>query len=97
MNQTGILTFCLIILTLNGIQGIPHLRTVRCRCIDVSRRPVHPKTLEEVEIIPQSLSCPHVEIIATMKNGKKQCLNPESKATKKLLKAFSKERSKRSP
>ncbi|XP_012506448.1 PREDICTED: C-X-C motif chemokine 10 [Propithecus coquereli] len=98
MNQSAILIFCLIFLTLSGTQGMPLSRTVRCTCIKISNQPVNPRSLEKLEIIPASQSCPSVEIIATMKKkGEKRCLNPESKAIKNLLKAVSKERSKRSP
>uniref|UniRef100_A0A8C3X4J6 C-X-C motif chemokine n=1 Tax=Catagonus wagneri TaxID=51154 RepID=A0A8C3X4J6_9CETA len=98
MNQSAVLIFCLILLTLSGTQGIPLSRTVRCTCIKISDRPVNPKFLEKLEMIPESQSCPRVEIIATMKkNGEKRCLNPETKAIKNLLNAISKERSKRYP
>ncbi|XP_012599751.1 C-X-C motif chemokine 10 [Microcebus murinus] len=98
MNQSAILIFCLIFLTLSGTQGMPLSRTVRCTCIKISIRPINPRYLEKLEIIPASHSCPHAEIIATMKKkGEKRCLNPESKAIKNLLKAVRKERSKRSP
>ncbi|XP_069313670.1 C-X-C motif chemokine 10 [Eulemur rufifrons] len=98
MNQSAVLIFCLIFLSLSGTQGMPLSRTVRCTCIKISNQPVIPRSLEKLEIIPASQSCPHVEIIATMKKkGEKRCLNPESKAIKNLLKAVSKEKSKRSP
>ncbi|XP_019576051.1 C-X-C motif chemokine 10 [Rhinolophus sinicus] len=97
MNQSAVLIFCLIILTLSGTQGMPLSRSTRCLCITRSDKPVNPRSLEKLEVIPRSPSCPHVEIIVTMKKGKKQkCLNPESKTTENLLKALSKERSKRS-
>ncbi|XP_047423019.1 C-X-C motif chemokine 10 [Sciurus carolinensis] len=98
MNQSAVFIFCLIFLTLSGIQGTPLMRrTTRCTCIKISNQPVNPKSLEKLELIPATEFCP-VEIIATMKkNGEKRCLNPESKAIKNLLKALRKERSKRSP
>ncbi|XP_003732528.1 C-X-C motif chemokine 10 [Callithrix jacchus] len=96
MNQTAILIFCLICLTISGTQGLPHSRTVRCNCISISKH-VNPRFIETLEIIPASQSCSRVEIIATMKNnGEKRCLNLESKAIKNLLTAVSKLRSKRS-
>ncbi|XP_004472635.1 C-X-C motif chemokine 10 [Dasypus novemcinctus] len=98
MDQSSVLIFCLVFLTLSGTQGIPLSRSTRCACIKITDRSIHPKLLEKLELIPASLSCPHVEIIATMKKtGEKRCLNPESKSIKNLLKAISKERSKRSP
>ncbi|XP_004703264.1 C-X-C motif chemokine 10 [Echinops telfairi] len=97
MDQRAIITFCLLFLTLSGIQGIPHSRTTRCSCIQIYDRPVNPKSLKKLEMIPASVFCPQVEIIATMKiNGERRCLNPESKNVKNILKAISKERSKRS-
>ncbi|KAI5936596.1 C-X-C motif chemokine 10 [Manis javanica] len=97
MNPSTPLIFCLIFLTLSGTQGVPLSRTMRCTCITISYRPVNPRSLEKLEMIPASQSCPHVEIIATMKKkGEKRCLNPESKTIKNLVKAISKERSKRS-
>uniref|UniRef100_A0A673VGL9 C-X-C motif chemokine n=1 Tax=Suricata suricatta TaxID=37032 RepID=A0A673VGL9_SURSU len=78
--------------------GIPLSRTPRCTCIKISDRSINPRSLEKLEVIPASQSCPRVEIIATMKkNGEKRCLNPDSKTIKNLVKAISKERSKRSP
>ncbi|XP_045853208.1 C-X-C motif chemokine 10 [Meles meles] len=98
MNQSAVLIFCLIFLTLNGTQGIPLSRTTRCTCISISDGSINPRSLEKLEVIPASQSCPRVEIIATLKkNGEKRCLNPASKKIKILLKAISKERSKTSP
>ncbi|XP_061047478.1 C-X-C motif chemokine 10 [Eubalaena glacialis] len=97
MNQSAVLIFCLILLTPRGTQEIPLSRTTRCTCIKISDRPVNPRSLEKLEVIPASQSCPRVEIIATMKkDGEKRCLNPESKTIKNLLKAISKKRSRRS-
>ncbi|XP_022361918.1 C-X-C motif chemokine 10 [Lutra lutra] len=98
MNRSAVLIFCLIFLTLNGTQGIPFSRTTRCTCIKISDGSINPRSLEKLEVIPASQSCPRVEIIATLKkNGEKRCLNPASKKIKILLKAISKERSKTSP
>ncbi|XP_045713978.1 C-X-C motif chemokine 10 [Phyllostomus hastatus] len=97
MNQSALLIFCLILLTLNGAQGILLSRTTRCTCISISNKSVNPHSLEKLEVIPASQSCPRVEIIATMKkNGEKRCLNPESKMVNNILKALSKNRTKSS-
>ncbi|XP_023563455.1 C-X-C motif chemokine 10 [Octodon degus] len=97
MNPNTVLIFCLIFLTLSGTQGIPLSRTIRCTCIEISTQPVNLRSFQKLEIIPASQSCPHVEIIATLKkNGEKTCLNPKSKVIANLLKAARKDRSKRS-
>ncbi|XP_004596284.1 C-X-C motif chemokine 10 [Ochotona princeps] len=96
MSQTAILTFCLILVAVSWTNGMPLSRTVRCTCIKIHNKPINPRLLEKLEIIPANQLCP-LEIIATMKkNGEKRCLNPESKAIKNLLKAARKQRSKRS-
>ncbi|XP_032772436.1 C-X-C motif chemokine 10 [Rattus rattus] len=98
MNPSAAVLLCLVLLSLSGTQGIPLARTVRCTCIDFHEQPLRPRAIGKLEIIPASLSCPHVEIIATMKkNNEKRCLNPESEAIKSLLKAVSQRRSKRAP
>ncbi|XP_066240960.1 C-X-C motif chemokine 10 [Saccopteryx leptura] len=98
MNQSAVFIFCLmLLLTLSGAQGIPLSRTTRCSCITISDKPVNPRSLEKLEMIPASQSCPHVEIIVTMKKNRgKRCLNPESKLVKNILKSFSKRSSTRS-
>lgn len=98
MNPSAAVIFCLILLGLSGTQGIPLARTVRCNCIHIDDGPVRMRAIGKLEIIPASLSCPRVEIIATMKkNDEQRCLNPESKTIKNLMKAFSQKRSKRAP
>ncbi|XP_006885405.1 PREDICTED: c-X-C motif chemokine 10 [Elephantulus edwardii] len=98
MDHTTILLFCLIFLTLSGTQGMPFSRNIRCSCIKIYDRPVNPKSLEKLEMIPANVNCSKTEIIVTMKkSGEKRCLNPDSKNVKNILKAISKERSKRSP
>ncbi|XP_037385727.1 C-X-C motif chemokine 10 [Talpa occidentalis] len=89
MSPRALLILCLIFLTLNGTQGIPLSRTIRCSCIKSSDGPVPLRLLEKLEMIPASQSCPDVEIIVTMKKtGEKRCLNPRSKQVKNLLNAF---------
>ncbi|XP_051026439.1 C-X-C motif chemokine 10 [Acomys russatus] len=96
MNPSAVLIFGLILLSLSGMQGVPLSRTVRCMCIKIDEQPVKPRALGKLEIIPASQSCPHVEIIATMKKtGEKKCLNPESEVIKSLLKKVSQGRLKR--
>nr|XP_045060166.1 C-X-C motif chemokine 10-like [Desmodus rotundus] len=97
MNQSALLIFCLTLLTPSGAPGIPLPRTTRCTCVIVSDKSVNPNSLEKLEMISLSQSCPRVKIIATMKKNKeKRCLNPESKIIKNILKALSKKIFKRS-
>ncbi|XP_054446006.1 C-X-C motif chemokine 10 [Pteronotus mesoamericanus] len=95
MNQSALLIFCLILLTLGGAQGISLSRTTRCTCISVSDKRVPLSSLEKLEVFPASQSCPRVEIIVTMKNGEKRCMNPESKIMQNILKVLRNKRSNR--
>ncbi|XP_054995098.1 C-X-C motif chemokine 10 [Sorex araneus] len=96
MNQRTVFILCLILMALNGHQGVPLSKTIRCMCIKTSNQTVNPRSLEKLEVIPASPFCPRVEIIAVMKqNGEKRCLDPKSKNIKKLLKELGKRRSKR--
>ncbi|XP_048044294.1 complement factor H-like [Megalobrama amblycephala] len=48
------------------------------------------KNIEKVEIIPPSPFCGKQEIIVTLKNGARVCMNPESKFTQNIIKALEK-------
>ncbi|XP_043828503.1 C-X-C motif chemokine 10 [Dromiciops gliroides] len=100
MNQSAvlrtILLLCWLLILLPRIQGTPLSRNIRCRCIKFHDGAFHVKSLQKLEVIPQSSSCPHTEIIATMKRTQEQrCLNPDSKKMQDLLKLINKNRSKR--
>ena len=43
--------------------GIPLSRTIRCTCISMSDKSVNPSSLEKLEMIPASQSCPRIEIM----------------------------------
>lgn len=43
--------------------GVPLSRTIRCTCISISDKSVNPNSLEKLEMIPATQSCPRVEIM----------------------------------
>ncbi|XP_036619475.1 C-X-C motif chemokine 10-like [Trichosurus vulpecula] len=89
------LLLCWLLVILPRVQGSPLSRNVRCRCIKYHGTIPNVKSLQKLEVIPESSSCPHTEIIATMKKGQEQrCLNPNSKQIQDLLKLINKKRSK---
>ncbi|XP_078396339.1 interleukin-8-like [Cetorhinus maximus] len=59
--------------------------SLRCQCINTISRFIHPKHMENVEIIPSGPHCSNVEIIAILKNGSPVCLNPEAIWVKKII------------
>ncbi|XP_051876172.1 interleukin-8-like [Pristis pectinata] len=58
---------------------------LRCKCIGTASAFISPKHMKNLEIIPHGSHCHKTEIIATLKNGIKTCLNPDSNWVKKML------------
>uniref|UniRef100_A0A8D2HGL5 C-X-C motif chemokine n=1 Tax=Urocitellus parryii TaxID=9999 RepID=A0A8D2HGL5_UROPR len=89
MKKTGIpFLLGLIFLVLFGVQGAPIMRNDRCSCISTRQGKIHPKALKDIKQFAPSPSCGKTEIIATMKNGNEECLNPDSGYVKKLVKMW---------
>ncbi|XP_072480219.1 C-X-C motif chemokine 9 isoform X2 [Notamacropus eugenii] len=63
-------------------------KTGRCSCINVTPAKIQRKAIQKLAEFPPSSVCPHAEIIATMKNGEKICLDPDSPHSKSLLKTW---------
>ncbi|XP_037006139.2 C-X-C motif chemokine 6-like [Artibeus jamaicensis] len=60
------------------------VRELRCQCLTIAPT-VHPKMISNLEMIAAGPQCPTVELIATLKNGKKVCLDPEAPLIKKII------------
>ncbi|KAF7485612.1 C-X-C motif chemokine 9 [Marmota monax] len=89
MKKSGIpFLLGLIFLVLFGVQGAPIMRNDRCSCISTRQGKIHPKALKDIKQFAPSPSCEKTEIIATMKNGNEECLNPDSGYVKKLVKMW---------
>nr|ACQ55244.1 chemokine vCXCL3B [Cercopithecine betaherpesvirus 5] len=57
---------------------------LRCQCTQTVQG-IHPKNIQSVSIKDRGPNCPNKEVIATLKNGQKVCLNPDAPMTKKIL------------
>ncbi|XP_025945945.1 C-X-C motif chemokine 10-like [Apteryx rowi] len=58
-----------------------------CLCIDKGYNVVPTRMLKKIEVFPESSSCEHLEIIATLKPSReRRCLNPEAKHVKMMMK-----------
>ncbi|XP_048458695.1 interleukin-8-like [Rhincodon typus] len=64
-----------------GIQG-------RCKCIRTTANHFDPKLIRSIKYIPRGSHCVATEIIVTMKNGKKLCVNPKVQWMKNFIKAI---------
>uniref|UniRef100_A0A8C3X848 C-X-C motif chemokine n=1 Tax=Catagonus wagneri TaxID=51154 RepID=A0A8C3X848_9CETA len=59
---------------------------VELRCICVSTvSGIHPSNIQSLEVIRAGAHCDNVEVIATLKNEKKICLDPEAPRIKRIV------------
>ncbi|XP_072351838.1 interleukin-8-like [Scyliorhinus torazame] len=58
---------------------------LRCQCIKTHSKFIHPKHIENIEIIPSGPHCGNVEIIATFKSTNRVCLHPEAGWVKRVI------------
>ncbi|XP_067872828.1 interleukin-8-like [Heterodontus francisci] len=88
MNRTAAVTILILLLCAITAQGIPIPGIQgRCKCIRTTSRSIDPKYMKSMKYIPRGSHCVTSEIIVTMKNGKKLCVNPKAKWVKIIIKA----------
>ncbi|XP_014348613.1 C-X-C motif chemokine 11-like [Latimeria chalumnae] len=84
MKGTAAAVILALILSAIVTEGLPALGRGRCLCT-AKGLPVVPRRIEKLEVFPPSTSCEKLEVIATVKAGKKTCLNPNSKRVQSVL------------
>ncbi|KAK9398641.1 interleukin-8-like [Crotalus adamanteus] len=57
-----------------------------CKCARVTSNFIRPAKYARVEIIPAGIACKKMEIIITLKNKQKVCLDPRARWVNNLLK-----------
>ncbi|KAF0885816.1 AMC2 factor, partial [Crocuta crocuta] len=57
---------------------------LRCLCMNTVSG-IHPSNIQNLEVLRAGPHCANVEVIATLKNGNKVCLNPEAPKIKKIV------------
>ncbi|XP_010875243.1 C-X-C motif chemokine 11-1-like [Esox lucius] len=83
MTSTALLVFLASLLLVNVEGQVGHSKA-RCLCLNgVVDKIVHFR-IENIVVHNSTISCPHMEIIVTLKNGAKMCLNPEARMGKKV-------------
>ncbi|KAF0885782.1 AMC2 factor, partial [Crocuta crocuta] len=60
------------------------VRELRCVCLTTTPG-IHPKMIAKMQVIGAGPQCPKVEVIATLKNKKEVCLDPETPVMKKAI------------
>nr|XP_020660864.1 C-X-C motif chemokine 10-like [Pogona vitticeps] len=91
MSRTWAVFLSATLLLAMGIQGLVTSKRGRCLCQFKHPNPVPLKLLANLEYHPRSSSCDQNEIIATLKPfGEKRCLDPKSKAVRKMVGKYQK-------
>uniref|UniRef100_A0A8C7B813 C-X-C motif chemokine n=1 Tax=Neovison vison TaxID=452646 RepID=A0A8C7B813_NEOVI len=57
---------------------------LRCMCLNTVSG-IHPSNIQNLEVLRAGPHCANVEVIATLRNGKKICLDPEAPKIKKIV------------
>lgn len=63
----------------------------RCLCITTSNKIPAKKFLKELKQYEPTAACEETEIIATMKNGSRTCLNPHLETVQKYVESWKKQ------
>ncbi|OCU00045.1 hypothetical protein XELAEV_18005827mg [Xenopus laevis] len=81
----AILALCLLCAAVT--ESIPVSRTgeLRCLCIKTESKPIHPKHIKNIEMIPKGPHCKNVEVIATLTSGDDICLEPTAPWVKRII------------
>ncbi|XP_029785288.1 platelet basic protein [Suricata suricatta] len=57
---------------------------LRCLCMNTVSG-IHPSNIQNLQVLRAGPHCANVEVIATLKNGNKVCLDPEAPKIKKIV------------
>ncbi|CAD7669039.1 unnamed protein product [Nyctereutes procyonoides] len=60
------------------------VRELRCVCLTATPG-IHPRMIAKVQVVAAGPQCPKVEVIATLKNKREVCLDPETPVLKKVI------------
>ncbi|XP_019575594.1 platelet basic protein isoform X2 [Rhinolophus sinicus] len=75
--------------TIGKTESADHERYAELRCLCIQTvSGIHPSKIQNLEVIKAGPHCPKVQVIATLKNGKELCLNPEASRIKKIIQKF---------
>ncbi|KAM5339244.1 growth-regulated protein homolog alpha-like [Glossophaga mutica] len=78
------LLLLLLVTSCRHTAGVPVVNELRCQCLQTLQG-IHPKHIQSVRVTPPGASCDQTEVVATLKNGKEVCLNPEAPFVKKMI------------
>ncbi|XP_069778990.1 C-X-C motif chemokine 11-1-like [Narcine bancroftii] len=84
--QTAFLLMAVAVVCL-AVHGLclTNTKISRCRCVKVSSQFIHPIRFKHIDIFPQGPYCRKVEIVITLKNEMKVCVNPKTLWVKRVI------------
>ncbi|TFJ95770.1 DPY30 domain-containing protein 1-like [Platysternon megacephalum] len=66
-------------------RGAPMASELKCQCLQTEAAVIHPKRIANLELIPEGPHCGVREVIATMRDGGKVCLDPTAPWVKLIV------------
>ncbi|XP_059844491.1 interleukin-8-like [Hypanus sabinus] len=89
MDRTATVTILILLLCAIAAQGIliPGAQG-RCQCLQTSFDIIHPVSIQSLKYIPRGSHCDKAEIIVTLKNKNKKCVDPDAKWLEVLFTAY---------
>ncbi|KAG8454225.1 hypothetical protein GDO86_000749 [Hymenochirus boettgeri] len=81
----AVLALCLLCSTVVESMSLSRVQELRCFCLKTESTPIHPKHIQNIEVIPKGPHCKNVEVIATLSNGKEVCLEPTAPWVKRII------------
>ncbi|XP_072920085.1 interleukin-8-like [Hemitrygon akajei] len=89
MERTATVTILILLLCAIAAQGVPIPGAEgRCKCVQTSFDVIHPKFIRSLKYIPSGSHCERAEIIVTLRNEKKVCVDPDAKWLQALMRAM---------
>ncbi|XP_010638902.1 growth-regulated alpha protein isoform X2 [Fukomys damarensis] len=64
--------------------GAPANTELRCRCLQPVRG-LHPRSIQSVAVSAPGPHCHQTEVVATLKDGREACLDPEAPMVQRVL------------
>ncbi|XP_025840881.1 platelet basic protein-like [Vulpes vulpes] len=82
----SVLLTTLIPSTAGETKGVDCERFLELRCLCTKTvSGIHPSNIQNLEVLRAGPHCANVEVIATLKNGKRICLDPEAPKIKRIV------------
>ncbi|NXO00552.1 IL8 protein, partial [Rhinopomastus cyanomelas] len=85
----AVLTLLLASAVLSQGRTLARMATeLRCQCIATHSKFIPPKAIQDVKLTQSGPHCQNVEVIATLKDGREVCLEPNAPWVQLIIKAI---------